>query len=116
MIHNGFLRWWRVSRGSDDVVGGASGIGAGLRDDVCGAIGAGVCDGLACGVCGIRAGTCDTAACVVLAVLAPWVIPAVLVILFPVCSFGSKRTWKRLCRGHHDGPLFLTCGQVCRVV
>ena len=73
-----------ICAGSDDVVGGAS-----TRDDVVGGAigGAGVCDGVACGVSGIRAGTCDKVACVVLLVLAlcvpealaPWVIAAVLV-------------------------------------
>ena len=53
---------------------------AALVSAMTGAIGAGVCDVAACGVCGIRAGTCDKVACVVLAVLTPWVIPAVLVV------------------------------------
>jgi hypothetical protein len=62
-------------------LGGASDSGAGIRDDVVsGAIGAGVCDGVACGICGIRAGVCDKVACVVLAVLASWAIPPVLVV------------------------------------
>jgi hypothetical protein len=57
----------RLAAGCDDVAGGASDSGAGIRDDVVsGAIGAGVCDGAACGVCGIRAGTCDKVALVVI--------------------------------------------------
>ena len=50
-----------ICAGSDDVVGGASDIGAGI------------CDGVACGVCGIRGGS-DDVACVVLAAVVPRVI------------------------------------------